>query len=102
MSGTARRAPTIPHDGRARRRAIGQRLREGGDRRRTPLHQSEHGFRTTTAFVGPLRERSAQVAARFTDDELTIIQRFLALTAEALSETGSASPSPQVTDGARP
>lgn len=69
-----------------------ERRADPADRRRTRLHQSEHGFRTAIAFFGPLGERSTEVAARFSDDELAVVERFLTLTAEALTETGDPSP----------
>lgn len=75
-----------------------ERRPDPGDRRRTRLHQSEHGLRTAIAFFGPLGKRSTQVAERFSDAELAIVERFLALTAEALTETGAPSPATHLTD----
>lgn len=61
-----------------------QRVRESSDRRRVHLHYTPDAMRLGVEFFGPLGERAAAVRARFTDDELATVARFLGEMTEAM------------------
>lgn len=67
-----------------------RRERDAADRRKVRLHYGERGAQLAASFFGPLGQRSAEVMATFTDDELRVVHRFLSLstaaTAAALNE----------------
>jgi DNA-binding MarR family transcriptional regulator len=54
-----------------------RRTRESPDRRVVHLRYGEAGMALAVEFFGPLGRRSDEVMARFSDDELATVRRFL-------------------------
>jgi DNA-binding MarR family transcriptional regulator len=63
---------------RLERQGHARRDRDTVDRRRIHLHFSDSAREVALEFFGPLGRLSGQVMDGFTDDELEVVQRFLA------------------------
>lgn len=75
---------------RLERAGLVQRNRDPNDQRRILLALSEAGRELAGRFYSPVREWSLAVLDRFTDPELEIVRRFLAATADAMSDCRTA------------
>jgi DNA-binding MarR family transcriptional regulator len=62
-----------------------RRTRESADRRVVHLRYGEPGMALAMAFFGPLGKRTDAVMARFSDEELEVVRRFLAGMTDAVA-----------------
>lgn len=62
-----------------------ERHRDDVDRRRVTLHYSQLGMAIATTFFGPLADMASDITARYADDELELINRYLAEVSQAMS-----------------
>lgn len=63
-----------------------RRDRDSADRRRVHLRYAERGARVAVEFFGPLGRRTDAVLDRFTDEELTVVHRFLRAVTDSTRE----------------
>ncbi|MFJ8686915.1 MarR family winged helix-turn-helix transcriptional regulator [Micromonospora wenchangensis] len=63
-----------------------RRDRDTADRRKVFLHYADQGAALAMSFFGPLGRRTDEVMARFTDDELAVVHRFLATMVASMRE----------------
>lgn len=61
------------------------RVRDPQDRRRVLLETSAEGRAVAEDYLVPVRQRSEEVVDRFTTDELSVVCRYLAATADAMA-----------------
>ena len=62
-----------------------RRVRDPRDRRRVVLENSPDGQSLAEQYFAPVRRRSEEVMDQFTPDELEVVSRYLAATAEAMA-----------------
>ncbi|OKI75057.1 MarR family winged helix-turn-helix transcriptional regulator [Micromonospora sp. CB01531] len=55
-----------------------RRDRDTADRRKVFLHYADQGAAVARSFFGPLGRRTDEVMARFSDEELAVVHRFMA------------------------
>ena len=67
-----------------------RRDRDDADRRKVHLRFADRGMTLSLEFFGGLRQTSTALMARFSDDELTTIHRFMAQMSDLLSAHGDA------------
>ncbi|MEH0934954.1 MarR family winged helix-turn-helix transcriptional regulator [Micromonospora psammae] len=63
-----------------------RRDRDTADRRKVFLHYADQGAALAMSFFGPLGRRTDEVMARFSDEELEVVHRFMATMGASMRE----------------
>lgn len=63
-----------------------RRDRDTADRRKVFLHYADQGAALAMSFFGPLGRRTDAVMARFTDEELAVVHRFMTTMVASMRE----------------
>ncbi|MEV4492094.1 MarR family transcriptional regulator [Micromonospora coxensis] len=63
-----------------------RRDRDTTDRRKVLLHYADQGAALAMSFFGPLGRRTDEVMARFSDEELAVVHRFMATMVASMRE----------------
>ncbi|NYF60266.1 DNA-binding MarR family transcriptional regulator [Micromonospora purpureochromogenes] len=61
-----------------------RRDRDTADRRKVFLHYADQGAALAMSFFGPLGRRTDEVMARFSDEELEVVHRFMATMVDSM------------------